>query len=59
MGIDALKRAEKDEEEKAKLRAEIRIRGEKLSRQEGIIEALKFAIRCNGVSGNEVIDGPL
>lgn len=28
---------------------------ERLSRQEGLVEGLKFALRCNGVSGGDVV----
>lgn len=59
MGIDALRREANDYAEKDMLRDNIRVLEIKLAKQEATIEALKFSIRCNGVSGDSVKDGPL
>lgn len=56
MAIKALK---EEEETEAALRARIEDIEIGNVRLRGIVDALKFAVRCNGVSGNEVIDGPL
>lgn len=59
IAIDALKEEEKRKETEAALRAHINDMENRNARLHGIIAGLKFAVRCNGVSGNEVIDGPL
>lgn len=59
MAIEALKEEEKRKETEAALRARIEDIEIGNVRLRGIVDALKFAVRCNGVSGSEVIDGPL
>ena len=59
MAIKALKEEEKRKETEAALRARINDMENRNARLRGIIAGLKFSIRCNGVSGNEVIDGPI
>ena len=59
MAIKAMKEEEKRKETDAALRAHINDLENRNARLHGIIAGLKFAVRCNGVSGNEVIDGPL
>ena len=59
MAIDALRREEKDDAGKDILRENIRVLEIKIAQQAASIEALKFSIRCNGVSGDSVKDGPL
>ena len=59
MAIKALKEEEKRKETEAALQAHINDMENRNARLHGIIAGLKFAIRCNGVSGNEVIDGPV
>ena len=56
---EALNMAIKALREEAALRARIDDIEIGNVRLHGIVDALKFAVRCNGVSGNEVIDGPL
>ena len=43
------------EMENQQLQETMKYRQEKIYRLEGVIDALKFAIRCNGVSGSEVM----
>lgn len=42
------------EMENHEMQVTMKCRQERICRLEGVIDALKFAIRCNGVSGSEV-----
>ena len=50
----AMTREEQQDVEIREMKAKIQYLESKIERLLGVIEGLKFSIRCNGVSGNEV-----